>query len=258
MTTVSEKSAMQIEVNCDRHGLYTATVTGSGFLRYTSRCPACGEELDNALREREAQRKARERRELLARQRRDCAIPPLFTACTFDNFLAYGSEQGGVLTTVREYAEHFDPKNRSGANLALVGFPGTGKTHLASAIANDLLNRGCSVLYRKTYDLLRQIKNTWSRDSDVSETAVATAVHRADLLILDEVGMGHGSDTEKLLLFDILDTRYAALRPTVVVSNLDKAGLRMFLSDRLMDRLFAADSTVVRFGWKSYRQQAGK
>ena len=43
---------------------------------------------------------------------------------------------------------------------------------------------------------------------------------RPDLLILDEVGVQFGSETEKMILFEIINGRYEQLKPTIVISNL--------------------------------------
>ena len=42
---------------------------------------------------------------------------------------------------------------------------------------------------------------------------------RPDLLILDEVGVQFGSETEKMILFEIINGRYEQLKPTIVISN---------------------------------------
>lgn len=74
-----------------------------------------------------------------------------------------------------------------------------------------------------------------------------------DLLILDEVGVQHGSDTEKLILFEIINGRYEAARPTIVISNLDAAGLEQFLGERAFDRLREGGGRLVVFDWESHR-----
>lgn len=87
-----------------------------------------------------------------------------------------------------------------------------------------------------------------------------------DLLILDEVGVQFGSDTERLLLFDILNERYERRRPTILMSNLalDDAeeggrvvpGIKSYLGERVFDRLREDGGQSVVFDWPSHRKGA--
>ncbi len=129
-----------------------------------------------------------------------------------------------------------------------------GRPDLACAIANQLLEDGVTVLYRRAYDLLREIKSTWSKDSERTELEVLEKYTRAELLILDEIGVQFGSETERVLLFDLLDSRYGGLKPTIVISNLNHNDLAAYLGDRLFDRLADAGSVILSFVWKSYRR----
>jgi DNA replication protein DnaC len=65
----------------------------------------------------------------------------------------------------------------------------------------------------------------------------------------------YGSDSEQTILFEILDRRYAEMRPTVLLTNQDRAGLKSFVGDRVFDRL-SETSRWVAFDWKSYRPTA--
>jgi DNA replication protein DnaC len=74
-----------------------------------------------------------------------------------------------------------------------------------------------------------------------------------DLLILDEVGVQFGSDTEKLLLFDVLNERYEQRKPTLLLSNLALDGVKAFLGERIYDRLREDGAEAVVFDWDSWR-----
>ena len=74
-----------------------------------------------------------------------------------------------------------------------------------------------------------------------------------DLLILDEVGVQFGSDTEKLILFDVLNERYEKRRPTLVLSNLSLPDVEQYLGERIFDRLREDGGEAVVFDWESHR-----
>ena len=72
------------------------------------------------------------------------------------------------------------------------------------------------------------------------------------MLVLDEIGVGHGSNAEHVQLFEVLDLRYKLERPTVLLSNLTTTALKAALGDRVYDRL-REGATVKACDWKSYR-----
>ena len=76
---------------------------------------------------------------------------------------------------------------------------------------------------------------------------------KVGLLIIDEIGIQFGSDTEKLLISEIIDNRYQNLLPTVLISNLDLAGIKSCIGERSYDRLREDGGKVVAFNWDSHR-----
>ena len=94
---------------------------------------------------------------------------------------------------------------------------------------------------------VRSVKETYAKDAGRTEAQAIRDLVDPDLLILDEVGVPHGSNTEKLILFEIINGRYEAVRPTIVISNLDAAGLEQFLGERAFDRLREGGGRLVVF-----------
>jgi DNA replication protein DnaC len=252
--------------NCDRHGAYTSTVTTSVFeasildnekrLEHTweSSCPACEEERTKKVREEEEAREERKRLERIGSNRRASGIPGRFAHCGFDNYQAETPPQKEAFLACRTFAENFDVVCKSGNWLTLSGNPGCGKTHLACAIANHLLNSERKIIYTQAIELVRAIRDTWRRDSRESETDVVNRFRAVDLLILDEVGVSFGSDAEKTQLFDVLDGRYRSLKPTLIITNLNGNELKAAIGPRMYDRLTEAGSGLVLFDWNSYRR----
>jgi DNA replication protein DnaC len=183
------------------------------------------------------------------KSRIQASIPTRFWDCSFDNYNATTEKQRRALAKTREYVNSLDRDS-----LTLCGLPGTGKTHLACAIANQLLDAEKTVIYTTVLELIRGIRDTWRRDSSESETDVVGKYRKVKLLILDEVGVQFGSEAEKAQLFDVLDGRYREMRPTVIVSNLNSKALQECLGPRIFDRLMETGSTVVLFDWESYRR----
>ena len=145
-------------------------------------------------------------------------------------------------------------------SIIITGGVGTGKTMLASAMLNRL---GSRKSYRivKLIDLIRSLKETWSRDAQATEREVIQFYSNLDLLVIDEIGMQFGSDTEKMFLFDIIDGRYEAMKPTVIISNLPIMGTREkpacifdIIGERALDRLRDGGGQMLAFDWSSARR----
>ena len=244
--------------NCWLHGDFTET--GYRLSRITrefwSGCPECRQIEEEA----KAQKEAAAQAERIARRREAeigaAAIPERFKDRTFDAFVADTPEKQHALSVAREYAEDFAENEKAGHGLVFVGLPGTGKSHLAASIALHLIDGRRWVQYISCMSLIRSVRDTWRSDSDVSEAKVLRRFgQEIDLLIIDEVGVQYGTDSEQNILFEILDRRYADMRPTVILTNQKKDGLKKYVGDRIYDRLTETSRMVV-FDWPSYRRQA--
>jgi DNA replication protein DnaC len=180
-------------------------------------------------------------------------IPERFRDRTIEGFITQGENQAMAKTFAAEFVEKFD--SRRGRNAILTGNVGTGKTHLACAIARGLLVAKPTrrVRYTSVQRALRGIKDTWSKDSPKSESQAIEELANPDLLILDEVGIQFGSETERSLLFDVINERYERLRSTIIISNLDLDPVKDLLGTRVFDRLREDGASHVEFGWESHR-----
>lgn len=241
--------AVQTRV-CEIHGEYASR----NIVRTVwSRCPAC-ETL--AAEKREAADRAADlarRQHVIAGIMRRSGIPERFQGKAFDGFQTTNSAQVRVQKVCRAYADKFEDRLANGGGLVLCGLPGTGKTHLACAIANHIALTGRTSVFTSVLAAVRRVKETYSRDSKETEQAVIDRFFAPDLLILDEVGVQFGTDAEKLILFEIINGRYERMRPTILISNLAEAELAAFVGDRAMDRMREGGGAALAFDWASER-----
>jgi DNA replication protein DnaC len=250
MDRLPEVAAKTREALCPEHGAYES----HNIIRHIwSGCPACKEQerkTEEALRKAEIAKEAARRH---AAWLDGAAIPKRFIGRTFDNFVAEGEGQRRALAVARDYAENFSECCRKGAGLILAGMPGTGKSHLAAAILQSMPS--ADVRYTTCLDVIRGVRETWRRDSEQSERQLLRYLEGLDLLVIDEVGVQYGTDGEQTILFDVLDRRYREVKPTVLLTNQDKAGFASFIGERSFDRLIET-SRWVAFDWPSYRPTA--
>jgi DNA replication protein DnaC len=221
-----------------------------------SRCPACVVEENQREKIYIEQRYVQEKQHQMAQLLSQSCLPERFQSSTFEQYQAESNEQAHALKVARGYAESFEKRLSQGSSLLLSGKPGTGKTHLAVAIANYVLQQGHAVLFTSVLRATRAVKDCYRSNSKKTVQEAIDELQKPALLILDEVGVQFGSDTEKLILFEILNSRYEALLPTILISNLSEAELTHAIGARCFDRLQEGGGVSLRFTWESYRKNS--
>lgn len=248
--TLTQKEAL-----CPTHGPFAAhRICGNIW----SRCPTCSAE---AGAKREARRQVEEhalKAAQLAKRIQQAGIPERFADRSFADFSATTKGQKKALAFAREYAEGFSSVLETGRCALFVGCVGTGKTHLAAAIAFHVIREGRTAVFTTTQRAIRRVKDTWRRGCDESESEAIAALSCPDLLVFDEVGVQFGSDAERMILFDILNDRYERRLPTILLSNLDAGGVKSCLGERIFDRLREDGGQLIVFDWGSYRGQSAQ
>lgn len=245
---------------CETHGKYTAT--GYRLLAVKpprdvySECPGCKEVEEKAAHDAVQAAHQAELKARIESMLAQTAIPPRFIGKTFDNYRAEGEGQERALKVCREYASNFPKQLRTGGSLILSGLPGTGKSHLAGAVLQAILPNHVGV-YVTLMDLIRMLRDTWRRDSELTETQMLARLQAIPLLVIDEIGVQYGTDGERAILFDVLDRRYRELKPSILMTNLGKDEFRTAIGDRVFDRLTEV-ARWVSFDWPSYRTKARK
>ncbi len=246
-------STEQFSQCCDQHGEYTAIT----YLGHTSGCPVCIKQQQ----EREAS-EAHAKWQVELRQRRvsdllgRAAIPPRFADKTLENFVSHAEGPSKALAVAKDFAANFAECQRTGQSLVFCGGVGAGKTHLAVGICHEVIKQDRVAVFSSVIGAVRSIKETYRKGSELTEADAIQNLVDPDLLVLDEVGVQFGSETEKMYLFEVINGRYQGLKPTIVISNLAKEPLTEYLGERVIDRLREGGGRMVVFDWPSYRRQA--
>jgi DNA replication protein DnaC len=148
--------------------------------------------------------------------------------------------------------------------LVLVGDVGRGKTHLAAAIKNHRDQEHKSTLFMTVPDLLDYLRATYGPQSDVTYDRGFDVIRNAEVLILDDYGAHSSTPWAEEKLFQLLNYRFNARKPTVITTNVpfdqpdklepgQQQELRIF--SRLLDKQF---STVVRIEAPPYKRPSLK
>lgn len=141
-----------------------------------------------------------------------------------------------------------------GDNAILIGPPGTGKSHVAKAIAYSAVRSGMRVLYTEADELL----GTLAQTSAPEKRKLTKLALDADLLVLDDLFMARRIAQETAdELQSLVHKRYKLRRSSLLTSNriiddwdkyLGDSALASTLLDRLMHR-----SVLAEFKGRSYR-----
>lgn len=120
--------------------------------------------------------------------------------------------------------------------LLLVGGTGTGKTHLAAAIANYALQKhGMEVYFAVTPELLQHLRTAYAPSSEIGYDELFEQVRSAQLLVIDDLGAEKSTPWVIEKLYQIFNYRYNYRLPTVVTTNCDMDGLDPRVRSRLCD-----------------------
>lgn len=239
---------------CDKHGEYAAIIRRDSEL--PGGCPECAKEVRAEKdREEQAEMWRKMEREKMERRLAGVLIPPRFHGRNFETYVAASAGQKKALKVCREYAESFEANAKDGRCLLLLGKPGTGKTHLANAIAGHVVchSRSVTAAYRTVSTILQFIKGSFDRESGYTEAQALDALCEPSLLIIDEIGATKPTEFELATLFNIIDGRYQNLLPTIIVSNLMPNELGAALGERCVDRLRENGGIALVFDWESAR-----
>jgi DNA replication protein DnaC len=230
-----------VEGVCAEHGARAVTIR-PGMAWY---CPQC---LEAELKHEYAVKWAEKRHS------------DLFTVATIpqkyrgQRFVATTPEQKHVRGTCKAFRDHIT-QGPKWAALVLMGEFGTGKTLLACELAESLIEKfGLSVRYVTAQAMVSEIQAAYRTEGKSEETELMRFA-QFDVLVIDEIDAKRDSDNANLLLTEVINRRYNAEKPVVVITNQPFDGLAKFVGGRVHSRLHE-NAFVCSFDWQDFRKGA--
>lgn len=129
-------------------------------------------------------------------------------------------------------------KNPNALGIMFTGPVGSGKTFLAAAIANELMESQHQVLFLVVPDLLDELRATFK--SEVNEFDLLDTARTIPILILDDLGAHNYTDWTRNRLYSIINYRMNEQLPTIITSNLTLEEMEEYLGVRTTSRIIQA------------------
>jgi DNA replication protein DnaC len=148
----------------------------------------------------------------------------------------------------QEDAKRVNDWIKSGKNMLIyLGNPGSGKTYLCAALIKYCWPRFESVrFWRESHFMARLGK---SMNEGMSARAEVPFMIDDEFLIYDDLGSAGedktGSTFKSDIIFDIIDTRYNSMKPTVITTNLTVEEMKDRYAPRTLSRLFARENCLI-------------
>lgn len=232
----------------------------------------------------EAEKRAQQQREIDARLQakvnrlfKESGIRGRFRNRTFEKFVI-DEKNRTAYNVAKNYADTFHirlPRKDERGNtlppeierngLLMIGSYGTGKTHLSTAIANQLIGSGVPVIAMTMIDLLARIKQSYEYSETASEAEIMKIYEDIPLLIIDDIGSEQPTEWGITKIYAIINARYEAYMPTIVTTNysVDELIARMTPAingrsgdrrnaEKTIDRLKETSEYIGMF-WESWR-----
>ncbi len=142
----------------------------------------------------------------------------------------------------------------------VLGDRGTGKTQMAASVIRQHCEAKCEALYRRMMDIIIDLRASFNRSIrsdriEPHEHDILRALSGVSLLVIDELQEQGASDYDKRTLTHIIDTRYGAERPTILIANLTVPQFAQLVGPSVLDRAKETGS-VILCDWPSFRERS--
>jgi DNA replication protein DnaC len=233
--------SLRLPAFVDHHSGFAATATDNawGYEHYLAK-----------LAEQEMARRYESR---IAKWSREAKLPPgkSFETLAIELFPAAVQKQVIALRDSSQWAHHAN-------NVLLIGPSGVGKSHIAAALAQQLIEQGVRARWMTATALVQHLQLA---RQDLDLMTAMTRFDKYRVMIIDDIGYVRKTDAETQVLFEFIAHRYES-GSLIVTSNQPFSQWDQIFPDALMtvaaiDRIIH-HATIIEIDKDSYRRTAQK
>jgi len=134
---------------------------------------------------------------------------------SFSNFEEWSSKSKEMKSKAAEYYKSFNTLRADRRNsILLCGNPGSGKTHVALALANNFLKKGIRAVYMPYRDIVTSLKQNMIDEEYYKKTL--SKYQTCEILLLDDLYKGKVNETDVNIMFELINYRYLNHLPIIV------------------------------------------
>lgn len=149
-------------------------------------------------------------------------IPRRYYGCTFQNFEIHNDSHRDALKIAKKFVKNYPVQD---VGLLFQGPCGVGKTHLAVAVIQELMQRKSTACYFCDFrELIKNIQSSYIPESSLTESDLLEPIFQKDVLILDELGAKRTTAWVEETVFYIINNRYNNKKLTIFTSNYIDSG----------------------------------
>ena len=180
------------------------------------------------------------KRELVMAGYESSGLGKLIAKQSFENFSLDYYKSGGAnyknmelyFSSLRSFAQNFSADTYK--NFLLVGGTGLGKTHLSTAVAKTVIERGFDVLYVSAIDMFADFEQKQFGNGEDN----TRRYFDCDLLIIDDLGTELTNQFTVSCLYNVINSRINTASSTFINTNLSKKEIEAKYAERITSRLF--------------------
>ena len=147
----------------------------------------------------------------------EASIPRRYRDCTFKNFEIHNDSHQDALKIAKKFIKNYPVQD---IGLLFIGPCGVGKTHLAVAILQELIEKkGAHCYFCDFRELIKNIQSTYTPDSPLTESDLLEPIFESEVLVLDELGAKRTTAWVEETVFYIINNRYNNKKLTIFTSN---------------------------------------
>tara|TARA_Y100000310_G_scaffold96185_1_gene93955 strand:- start:1666 stop:2265 length:600 start_codon:yes stop_codon:yes gene_type:complete len=185
-------------------------------------------------------------------------IPQRFWSATFEQISGPDSPSTDeTRVMIAGYLNNVSAIRKRGAGLLLWGPNGTGKTSIGSVILKAIRRQFLTGLFLNSAEIKTIVISKEMYDSERNVTLWKRA-QDVDFLVLDDLGKGSLDSTGfgERLIDELIRTRYAQCRPTIITTNVPKAKLTEFIKPSTL-HILKGSSAQLKIEKHDFRVEEG-